>query len=157
GVVRMDHAGRHERRAARFRRRSRGRAARGGRARARAARAARLDGRKMSEPARAAAPRRVFSALWPEPTVAGALAHPTRRAVRRSGGRPMAKDRLHVTVAFLGALESEELERARSAAPIATGAFELVLDRLGFFEHSRVLWLAPRVVPAALRTLEQQL
>jgi 2'-5' RNA ligase len=99
----------------------------------------------------------VFFALWPDPRVAAAIVRATRRAVRLSGGRPMAKDRLHVTVAFLGELDRDELERAQTAAPVATGAFDIVLDRLGFFVHSRVLWLAPRIVPQELHALEQQL
>ena len=101
--------------------------------------------------------RRVFFALWPEAATAAGIVRATRRAVQLSRGRAMAKERLHVTVAFLGDLAPDDLERARSAAPIASGVFDMLLDTLGFWPQSRVLWLAPRVVPPKLSELEQQL
>ena len=101
--------------------------------------------------------RRIFFALWPDAPTAAGIVRATKRAVRQCGGRPMAKDRLHVTLAFLGALDAAALERARSAAPIATGAFDVLLDRIGYFEESRVLWFAPRVVPRELLALEHEL
>ena len=101
--------------------------------------------------------RRVFFALWPEAATAAGIVRATRRAVQLSRGRAMAKERLHVTVAFLGELAPDDLERARSAAPTASGVFDMLLDTLGFWPQSRVLWLAPRVVPPKLAELEQQL
>ena len=47
---------------------------------------------------------RVFFALWPDDATRAAISRATRDAVRASGGRPIAKDRLHLTVAFLGEL-----------------------------------------------------
>jgi 2'-5' RNA ligase len=101
--------------------------------------------------------RRVFFGLWPDEATAAAIVRATKRAVRLSGGRPIAKERLHITVAFLGELTAEELGRAFAAAPVATGAFDLTLDTVGFFPRSRVLWLAAREVPQALNELEQRL
>lgn len=101
--------------------------------------------------------RRVFFALWPDAETRAAIVRATRRAVRLSGGAPMAKERLHVTVAFLGGLTPEQLERARSALPIAVGPFELVLDTLGVWPASRTLWIAGREVPPALNELELRL
>jgi 2'-5' RNA ligase len=100
---------------------------------------------------------RVFYALWPDTATSTAIVRATRRAVRLSGGAPMAKDRLHITVAFLGSLTAEELERARSVMPISVGAFDLTLDMLGIWPGSRTLWLAGRGVPQALNALEQRL
>ena len=61
---------------------------------------------------------RVFFALWPDDATRAAISRATREAVRLSGGRPIAKERLHVTVAFLGELTAAGLEAARAVPPI---------------------------------------
>jgi 2'-5' RNA ligase len=77
--------------------------------------------------------------------------------VRRSGGRPIAKDRFHVTVVFLGNLTPAGFEIANAVPPIPVGAFTLVLDTVGAFVSSRTLWLGARSVPPGLVELERRL
>jgi 2'-5' RNA ligase len=101
--------------------------------------------------------RRLFFALWPDAATRARLARATKDAVRRSGGRPIAKDRFHVTVAFLGNLTPAGLEIASAVPPIRVGAFALVLDTIGAFVSSRTLWLGARSVPPALVDLERGL
>src|SRR5690606_21485923 len=101
--------------------------------------------------------RRVFFALWPDADTSGAIVRATRRAVRLSGGAPMARQRLQVTVAFLGGVTPDEREQARGVMPIRVGPFDLSLDTLGVWPHSRTLWLAGRSVPPALNELERRL
>jgi len=101
--------------------------------------------------------RRVFFALWPDDATRGAISRATREAVRSSGGRPIAKERLHVTVAFLGELTGAGLEAARAVPPIRVGAFELLLDTLGLWPESKILWVAPSSPPDALGELEGRL
>lgn len=100
---------------------------------------------------------RVFFALWPDDATRAAISRATRAAVRESGGRPIAKHRLHLTVAFLGELSAAGIEVARAVPPIRVGAFELTLDALGVWPESKVLWLAPREPPEALAELEARL
>jgi RNA 2',3'-cyclic 3'-phosphodiesterase len=100
---------------------------------------------------------RVFFALWPDDATRAAISRATREAVRLSGGRPIAKERLHITVAFLGELTAARLETARSVPPIAVGPFELTLDAIGVWPESKILWLAPTALPAALAELENRL
>jgi 2'-5' RNA ligase len=100
---------------------------------------------------------RVFFALWPDDAVRAAISRATRAAVRTSGGRPIAKDRLHLTVAFLGELTTAGLEVARQVPPISVGAFEMTLDALGVWPESKILWLAPLAPPDALGELEARL
>jgi RNA 2',3'-cyclic 3'-phosphodiesterase len=100
---------------------------------------------------------RAFFALWPDEATRGALSRATRLAVQASGGRPIAKERLHLTVAFLGELTPTGLAAARAVPPVPSGPFELVLDAVGVWPESRVLWLAPSVLPAALAALEGSL
>jgi 2'-5' RNA ligase len=101
--------------------------------------------------------RRVFFALWPDDATRTRLARATKDAVRRSGGRPIAKDKLHITVAFLGGLTPAGLEIASALPPITVGPFALALDRIGAFGSSRTLWLAARSVPTPLLELERRL
>lgn len=100
---------------------------------------------------------RVFFALWPDAATRSALVRATRAVVQASGGRPIAKERMHLTVAFLGELTGAGLAAARAAAPIEVGAFELVLDAVGVWPESKILWLAPQAPPDALETLEIEL
>lgn len=101
--------------------------------------------------------RRVFFALWPDEETRRGLVRAARSAVRRSGGRPTTPGNLHVTLAFLGPLTEVYLARARQIPPLASPAFELILDRLGFWPGSRALWIAPSRVPSAVVALEAAL
>jgi len=100
---------------------------------------------------------RVFFALWPDDTTRAAISRATREAVRLSGGRPIAKDRLHLTVVFLGEITAAGLAIARGVPPIEVGPFELTLDAVGVWPESRILWLAPQAPPEALGELEATL
>jgi 2'-5' RNA ligase len=114
--------------------------------------------RRAAEDAGAAPERhRVFFALWPDDAMRAAISRATREAVRLSGGRPIAKERLHLTVAFLGELTRAGLEAARAVPPVRVGAFELELDAIGVWPESKILWLAPSRMPAALGRLEARL
>jgi len=101
--------------------------------------------------------KRVFFALWPDDPTRHAIERACRRAIRLSGGRPTAKRNLHITVAFLGDVDDEQLERAARVPPIEVGPIELELDVLGYFPVPRVLWLGPQTVPPALIELERAL
>ena len=100
---------------------------------------------------------RVFFALWPDDATRAAISRATREAVRLSGGRPIAKERLHITVAFLGELTAAGLDVARAVPPISVGAFELELDAVGVWPESKILWLAATALPDALVELEKRL
>lgn len=100
---------------------------------------------------------RVFFALWPDDATRAAISRATREAVRLSGGRPIAKERLHLTIAFLGELTAAGLDVARGVPPIPVGPFELTLDAVGVWPGSKSLWLAPSTMPDALGQLEERL
>ncbi len=85
----------------------------------------------MSDGDEARERRRVFFALWPDDLTRSALSRATRRAVQECSGRPIAKDRLHLTLAFLGELTPERFALARGVPPIPVGEFELTLDAVG--------------------------
>ena len=101
---------------------------------------------------------RLFFALWPDAVLRDTIYKATRKAVKASGGKPVPPANFHVTLAFLGNLAPEAAEVARAAATGIRGqAFELVLDRFGFWPQPGVAWLGASRVPEAGRRLAGQL
>ncbi len=105
--------------------------------------------------------RRLFFALWPDETLRQAIGDLAATLPTPRGTRLTRPERYHLTVLFLGdfdPLSEPVLAAIRSAAgSVRTPCFELPLDRLDCFEGSRVGWLGPRRVPAALANLHASL
>lgn len=100
---------------------------------------------------------RVFFALWPPPEVADRLAVIADDAAARLGGRATRRATIHLTLAFLGEVpESRLAELAEIAAGVQGAAFDLCLDRLGYWQHNHLLW-AGGEMPAALAELQAAL
>ncbi|MGH8271473.1 MAG: RNA 2',3'-cyclic phosphodiesterase [Gammaproteobacteria bacterium] len=96
--------------------------------------------------------RRLFFALWPDVATRTAIGRATRQALRHAGGRPVAPENYHLTLAFLGEQPAALLPAIReAAAAFVPPRGELRLDRLGHFERARVLWLGSARTPPALR------
>lgn len=99
-------------------------------------------------------PSRLFFALWPSPGVQQALSRQAQACRRECGGRSPGTERLHLTLAFLG-----DVERARHPLLAAIGgslaapAFDLVIDRIEYWRHNRIVYAAPSRVPDALPAL----
>lgn len=84
---------------------------------------------------------RCFFALWPDDAAADGLHRVAIEAHKGCGGRPMSRDALHLTLAFLGDIPDARLVDAmRVADAIAVAPFELTLDRVGYWKHNRILW-----------------
>lgn len=84
---------------------------------------------------------RVFFAVWPDESAAQALAAAGREAYLACGGRPMRRDSLHLTLAFLGEQPEARIAEARAVADaVAAEPFTLTIDRLGYWRHNRILW-----------------
>ena len=97
---------------------------------------------------------RLFYALWPDPTVQATLGQWTRACHDICGGRSVATEKLHVTVAFLGEVADDRYARLIDiAASIGASDFELDFDHVAHWRHNRIVYAASRVVPAALSTL----
>jgi 2'-5' RNA ligase len=109
-----------------------------------------------TEPTGPAEARRLFFALWPDAGTRERLAHATRKAVRHSGGRPVAVDNLHATVAFLGRVPEERLEAVQAAgAAAACPPFALRLDGIEFWPRPQVLVATAATPPAAVSLAER--
>lgn len=100
------------------------------------------------------AARRLFFALWPDEAVRQALWKATRSCVKASGGRPVPRENLHLTLAFLGNVPQGLLPELRAAAArLSLPGFRFVLDSAGYWPRPRVAWVAPSRVPRQLPEL----
>ena len=84
---------------------------------------------------------RLFFALWPPESAAQALAGQADFLAQQYGGKATRRETIHLTLAFLGEVDEALLPAAIQAARVVTGkSFELVIDRLGYWRHNRLLW-----------------
>ena len=98
------------------------------------------------------AERRVFFALWPDPSTRDAL-HALARELP-GPGRPVPHAHLHLTLAFAGTVGAPVAEALAQALPaFPERAVDLHLDRYGHFRGARVSWIGPSSIPPALETL----
>lgn len=94
--------------------------------------------------------RRLFFALWPEPSV--------RQSIQRVMGisvPPKARltpvDNLHVTLNFLGEQPEELLPALIDvASDVRVAPFEMVLDHIEFWSRSKVMCLCPAQSPTEI-------
>ena len=75
-------------------------------------------------------------------------------AYRLCGGRRMRRDTLHLTLAFIGAVPEARLPGLVEALGAVAGeAFQLNLDRFGYWRHKRIVWAGCAGWPTALDRL----
>jgi 2'-5' RNA ligase len=100
---------------------------------------------------------RLFFALWPDPAIQKAMSQPLR-ALGHIRGRPVPKRNYHITLAFLGNVETEQLScLCERAAGVACPPVSLNFDTLGQFRRSGILWLGCSETPASLLQLYHDL
>lgn len=102
----------------------------------------------------AGGPSRLFFALVPSAAVRAAFGELARNVARRSRGRAVSSDHLHLTLAFLGDVPAPAmaaLHQVGDGMPRAGGV--LVFDTLGAWRASGVAWVAPSVVPPSILAL----
>ena len=77
---------------------------------------------------------------------------------RHCGGHRARRENIHLTLAFLGAVAPDSVERAMAvAAQIQCSAFALEFDRLGWWQQNQVAWAAPSATPRPLLDLYKAL
>jgi RNA 2',3'-cyclic 3'-phosphodiesterase len=101
---------------------------------------------------------RLFFALVPDTSLRLAFGELARAVARRSRGRSISADHLHLTLAFLGDVPAAAMPmlRAIGDAIPPIGAI-LVFDTLGAWRASGVAWVAPAVVPQTITDLHATL
>jgi len=87
---------------------------------------------------------RCFVGLWPDPAARAALgALALRVQQEHPGAKPLAPADLHLTLAFLGAIDPSQAAQAAAAlAALSVEPFTWTIDRLGAFAGPRVGWAA---------------
>jgi 2'-5' RNA ligase len=96
---------------------------------------------------------RLFFALWPDQPARAALADRAAAVARDRGGRATSPVALHVTLAFLGAVEARLLPLVEEAGAVAAGAsppFMVSFDLPGGPGRSGIAWLACTAPAAGL-------
>lgn len=101
---------------------------------------------------------RLFFALWPPPEITGRLDRIARSAAVQFGGKPTRQNSIHLTLSFMGEVPETRLAQLIEAAEsVCAPAFELGIDRLGYWHHNHVLWAGTTTPPGALNELVSQL
>jgi len=101
---------------------------------------------------------RAFFALVPEDSVRLQFLALARDVARRSRGRAISGEHVHLTLAFLGDVPVDSVARLRAIGDrMPQVGAPLAFDTLGAWRASGVAWVAPSVLPPALATLHAQL
>jgi 2'-5' RNA ligase len=99
---------------------------------------------------------RLFFALWPDAALQATLAAWARQAAGK--GRPMRRENIHLTLAFLGDTEASLVpDLAALARNLAFPPIRLHLDRIGYWKHNRIIWCGAGQDPPALTALVEGL
>jgi 2'-5' RNA ligase len=107
----------------------------------------------MSSPAETA---RLFFALVPAAEVRREIS--ACRSQLELPARPVAGANLHITLAFLGAVETGRIDALRAiAGSVACPGCTLRLDRVGWFPRAGVVWLGSQSPPDDLLAFQGQL
>jgi len=101
---------------------------------------------------------RVFFALWPSEKECNQLIAWQKPLTQLCGGRVMRAETLHNTLVFIGNIESSQLAVIRSAAEaVNVERFVLNFDKVGNWDHNRIVYAAPGSVPLQLTQLVKSL
>ncbi|HEV7800267.1 MAG TPA: RNA 2',3'-cyclic phosphodiesterase [Burkholderiales bacterium] len=101
---------------------------------------------------------RVFFALWPDTSVRDALAAVAADAQVECGGRVTARDKIHLTLFFVGDIERSRVQALEECAgAVEAGRFELDTGVLGYWRHNRIVWAGASACPTELAKLVSSL
>jgi RNA 2',3'-cyclic 3'-phosphodiesterase len=90
---------------------------------------------------------RLFFAAWPPAETAARLAD----WAGRLEGRATPADKIHLTLAFLGAVEADKA--IATARRVQGRAHELPIEVAKYWKHNQIVWAGPRQIPADLKAL----
>ncbi len=102
--------------------------------------------------------QRLFFALWPPEAVVQRLHDLQRKVLDGIDGRRIAADRLHLTLRFVGRVDTHTADCLKTAAAtIRIPPFTLEIDHLGAFPRARVVWAGVSHPPPELMSLAGRL
>ncbi len=82
---------------------------------------------------------RLFFALWPDESVRAHLAEVAKLLHNKCGGKRTREESIHLTLVFLGEVEKPD-PLLEMAARLSANAFEIRMDRAGYWKHNRIAW-----------------
>ncbi len=101
--------------------------------------------------------RRLFLALWPPLDLAREL-YAMAGTVLHGQGRRVVPENIHLTLAFLGPVDASFRQcTEQAAAAIHAAAFTLVLEEMGCWPKTGILWAGSGRTPPPLSALVQGL
>jgi len=101
--------------------------------------------------------QRLFFALWPPLELSREL-YGVAGQILEGDGRRVPPENIHLTLAFLGAVNASFRQCAeQGAAAIRTGSFTLTLEQIGCWPTSGIVWVGPPHTPEPLLRLVQEL
>jgi 2'-5' RNA ligase len=104
------------------------------------------------------ATKRVFFALWPEDSTRAELTAAKVRLEPQVSARWIRPESLHMTLAFLGDVETGHLQGlVKAADAVRSHRFALQLDRLEHWRKPQVICLLPSAFPTGLGQLAADL
>jgi 2'-5' RNA ligase len=106
---------------------------------------------------------RVFFAIWPDDAAQKQLAALTERLQAESlcSGRKIEPENIHLTLVFVGEVDSGKLAALCRAADGIKGsdarAFDVVIEEIRYWKHNRIVYAATRQIPQNLMNLASAL
>ncbi len=100
--------------------------------------------------------RRMFLAIWPSEAQVDQLYEVQSQYA--GWGREVVPENFHITLLFLGNVSDMMIGCLRqSMHDVLVDSFHIRLDRLGYFNKTRIFWVGPNTVPNELETLFKEL
>jgi 2'-5' RNA ligase len=95
---------------------------------------------------------RLFFGIWPDDNAAAALEGEAQHLARKLGGQPVPREKIHLTLAFLGKVPDERVAEAMLVRA-RMRSFPLSVDFVGSFRGARVAWGGVEPAPEPLEAL----
>ncbi len=96
--------------------------------------------------------RRLFLAFWPNEKQLEKLHEIQSEYV--GWGREVVPENFHVTLLFLGNISYQTTDcLIQTVQDVSLQPFRMQLDRLGYFDKTKIFWVGPTHIPQELETL----
>lgn len=96
--------------------------------------------------------RRMFLGLWPNEEQIDQL-YAVQSAYTQMG-REVPPENFHITLLFLGNISNSTVESLRHGlSDLMIQPFSVRLDRLGYFDKTKIFWIGPTHVPEQMNVL----
>jgi RNA 2',3'-cyclic 3'-phosphodiesterase len=101
---------------------------------------------------------KVFFAIWPDAAALKELSKLAGQLVDFCGGRKTRSPMIHLTLAFIGNVDSHRLEMLRQVAnEVKQRSFDLIVDEIQYWQHNHIIHVGPNQCPAGLHALVSDL